>query len=355
MPRPAGRRHWSPPIVTAPASIPPLKRDRKSTGSVKRHVESFLDDSATPTFSDLPPKRKRKRVSEPAIPSKGRRGSKANPLPLSDQEASDALSTPKTKSRRGKESKTAEVPIEKRLRRYRTKPTQTFLTKLSRARTQRMIVLSRTRISELEENIDIVGSTGNIYTVTIGQLPSCTCPDHLKGNECKHKVYALHTVLRAPEDLVYQLALLSEELETIFTNAPPIPTEAVSAAEKDSEGSNKRKPIEEGTECPICYMDMLDTEQLVWCKAACGNNMHKSCFDQWATSQRGQTVKCVYCRTPWQPEKGGPGNPKAQGTVGIDGYVNVAAQFGLDVERDTSSYNEYWVRRQRRYGHWDHH
>ena len=40
-----------------------------------------------------------------------------------------------------------------------------------------------------EETIDMAGTTGNIYTITVGLVPSCTCPDHQKGNQCKHVVY----------------------------------------------------------------------------------------------------------------------------------------------------------------------
>jgi len=101
---------------------------------------------------------------------------------------------------------------EKRLRMFRKQATLSFREKLYRAQTQRMVVIGRTRKGTEgcpEEDIDIVGSTGNIYRVTIAQCCSCTCPDSQKGNECKHKVYALNTVLKAPEHLQYQLALLS--------------------------------------------------------------------------------------------------------------------------------------------------
>ena len=40
-----------------------------------------------------------------------------------------------------------------------------------------------------EETIDMAGTTGNIYSITISQVPSCTCPDSRKGNQCKHVVY----------------------------------------------------------------------------------------------------------------------------------------------------------------------
>jgi Ring finger domain len=207
----------------------------------------------------------------------------------------------------------------------------------------RMIVIGRTRGGTDDcptEHIEIVGSTGNIYYVTIDKLPCCTCPDSKKGNECKHKVYALHTVLRAPENMQYQMAFLSSELREIFENAPPIPTNG--AENKDKDGI--RKPIE--GECPICYMDFdEENNDLVWCKAACGNNMHKSCFEQWAASRRGSTVKCVFCRTPWQMDNKDLELVRKAGAVNEEGYVNVAEQFGISEVRDHSPYHQRWVRR----------
>lgn len=55
-----------------------------------------------------------------------------------------------------------------------------------------MFVIDRTRggTDEIpEETIDMAGTTGNIYNITISQLPSCTCPDNQKSNQCKHIVY----------------------------------------------------------------------------------------------------------------------------------------------------------------------
>jgi Ring finger domain len=207
-----------------------------------------------------------------------------------------------------------------------------------------MIVISRTRHQNSgdppSEDIDIVGSTGNIYRVTISHQPTCTCPDSSKGNECKHKVYALHTVLKAPENLQYQLALLSSELNEIFEGAPPMPANTATAEDQDG----KRKPTD--GECPICYFELEGQEEdLVWCKAACGNNMHKTCFEQWAASQKGQTVKCVYCRTPWEMSKEDLEKIKKMGEMTAEGYVNVAGHFGMSGARDYSSYHQPWVRR----------
>ena len=260
------------------------------------------------------------------------------------EDGEDDISATKSSGKRSKKDQP-----EKRLKTFRAKAPQSFLQKLERATSQRMIVIGRTRSGEgqdLHEDIDIVGTTGNIYTVSIGRLPSCTCPDHGKGNECKHKVYALGTVLRAPYELQYQRAFLTAEVQEILANAPPIPDKTGDAAE-DNDG--KRKPIE--GECPICYMEFdPDNNALVWCKAACGNNMHKDCFEQWAASQRGQEVKCVYCRTPWEMDKGDLDAIKKGGVESGDGYVNVAEQFGLSRARDYTSYHQPWVRRTIGYG-----
>lgn len=85
-------------------------------------------------------------------------------------------------------------PEEKRLKRYRTKPPGTYLERLLRVRTQRMFLIDRERTtsedgSSEREVFDIAGSTGNVYQVTISKLPACTCPDSLKGNQCKHIIY----------------------------------------------------------------------------------------------------------------------------------------------------------------------
>ena len=40
-----------------------------------------------------------------------------------------------------------------------------------------------------EEMLEMAGSTGNLYTVKISLQPACTCPDSMKGNQCKHIIY----------------------------------------------------------------------------------------------------------------------------------------------------------------------
>ena len=67
----------------------------------------------------------------------------------------------------------------------------------------------------------VLGSTGNVYDVDICHLPTCSCPDFQKGNLCKHIIFILCRVLSvsSTSNLIYQNALLSCEIESIFLQA----------------------------------------------------------------------------------------------------------------------------------------
>jgi hypothetical protein len=82
-------------------------------------------------------------------------------------------------------------------------------------------------------------------------------------------------------------------------------------------------------------MEFKKGEDIVWCKAACGNNIHKACFDQWAKSKPGP-AKCIYCRAVWKEDE--PKSISLQGPKNKEGYVNVASELGLSGVRDHSSY-----------------
>lgn len=195
----------------------------------------------------------------------------------------------------------------------------------------------------------MAGSTGNVYTITITHTPKCTCPNFVKGNpQCKHIINVLVKVLRAPARLQYQLAFLTSELREIFDNAGPLPSETVAESDKDG----NRKPCE--GDCPICCEELSESaEPIVWCRAACGNNLHKSCFDQWAATKRGVKVPCPYCRTEWQGELPSLSSVSKDRPVGADGYVNVAQQLGLSGRRDYSTYHSFWVRKEWKAGNID--
>lgn len=113
-----------------------------------------------------------------------------------------------------------------------------------------------------------------------------------------------------------------------------------------------------------------ETEEIVWCRAACGNNIHKACFEQWAASSRtsGDQVKCVYwcdislfstipgirifwlilhgffSRTLWEQEHGSMKEVMKSGWVNDEGYYNVGEELGLPEERGRTTIPLYRTR-----------
>jgi len=153
-------------------------------------------------------------------------------------------------------------------------------------------------------------------------------------------------VLRARFDFVYQLALLSSELRDIFASAPPIVVDEEGHDNRDHVRGKRRKPIE--GDCPICFseLDVEGSEAVVWCKTACGQNMHKECLDMWAATKRQTTtasfggtradVTCPYCRSVWQSDEDMAKNIQRTGKPNREGYVNVADQLGISPIRGKS-------------------
>ncbi|KAM0808389.1 hypothetical protein AB5N19_08732 [Seiridium cardinale] len=231
---------------------------------------------------------------------------------------------------------------EKRIRRFRPKAPLAFNDVYQRAISQRFYILDRIRSGTAqcpEETVELTGSTGNIYSVHIAHQSTCTCPHANAGNQCKHVIYVLSRVLRAKYDLVYQLALLSSELVEIFNNAPPIEVGG------DAQTANKdknRKELE--GDCPICFMPFEGADATVYCRAQCGQNIHKQCFEMWAATKRQErnaqdSVTCPMCRTPWQGDEDMVKKIRNTGEVGSEGYVNVANQLGISTIRDESTYH----------------
>lgn len=284
-------------------------------------------------------------VGKSKTTSRKRKAADAPPDRNEDDDGRDVIGL--TADTPPKKRKTKETVEEKRLKKWRPKAPLSYQEIRSRALTQRMFVLDRQRDTSNPEHptetISLAGTTGNVYTITIDKVPGCNCPHALKGNQCKHIIYVLSRVLRVPQDLEYQLAFISAELREIFARAPSLPSEQADSSKKDG----NRKPLE--GECPICCVDFdpEDTgEEIVYCKAACGNNVHKECFEQWAATKKGKELPCPFCRTPWQGDEDTLKQVASSGTVNEEGYVNVASQLGLSGKRDYSTYHQQWVRRQ---------
>ena len=262
--------------------------------------------------------------------------------------------------------------------------------RLHRALSQRLIVLHRSGITGggqygEQETFKMAGTTGNVYTVRISAEPACDCPDSANGrNTCKHILYIMVKVLKAPRHLAFQAGLLPSELHHILHNAPAFTgsdsgtTNTTSATSTTTAATTKRKPVG-ADDCPICFCPIEAGEDVVWCRAVCGTNLHASCFRQWRVATAAKTnanananrVTCVMCRAPWIDADGSSDSVAAtaavsglggitgvlghaQARVGEEGYVNMANYLGISPTRDAGSYNPFWSWRRtarRRWGH----
>ena len=271
---------------------------------------------------------------------------------------------------------------EKRLKRYRSNPTQKIRERIARAITQRLFLVEAPEPSECQfyggpkstltgkantirisdytlmlTLAPVLGSTGNVYKVTISKVPSCDCPDSLKGNLCKHYLFVMLKVVGLPSSspLVYQAAYLTEELEEIMgqlrartgrLGRSVVADESVQemyAAMKSGESvkleeDSKTAARKEITgDCPVCFDELGTVEShLTYCKHTCGTNFHEQCIKIWSQqlSRQGAKTTCPACRQPWDgPEK------KAKSPGKSEGYDNLGGLQGQSPVRDTSTYH----------------
>jgi hypothetical protein len=108
----------------------------------------------------------------------------------------------------------------------------------------------------------------------------------------------------------------------------------------------------------------------VYCKAACGNNVHKDCMDSWMRARQGKAT-CPYCRSIWAENDFAGKKVNLEGASRTEeGYINVASQLGISGERgecrlllfveclliggaDWSTYHQPWVRQRQGYRYRD--
>ncbi|KAI0362357.1 hypothetical protein OH77DRAFT_1515614 [Trametes cingulata] len=283
-------------------------------------------------------------------------GSSSNPIVLDSPPKKPA-------AKRQRKAKDPNAPVpEKRGAIFKKACPQNIIERVHRVERQRFFMIERKREgNELREEFSVLGSTGNVYTVTIDKKPSCTCPDAMKGNHCKHILFIFLKVLQVTQKsgYWYQKALLTSELEDIFANAPRSPAAIAherirnayakatgkAVAPGSEKGGKKRLPAEDD-DCPICYENMHNVAEklLTFCEE-CGNGLHKECFQQWAKAAKAG-VTCVFCRAAWVVAPAAGGKPARS----VEGYLNLADVAGVSPVRDTSSYYHGPTRGRRYYG-----
>ncbi|KAF6843077.1 SAP domain-containing protein [Colletotrichum musicola] len=145
----------------------------------------------------------------------------------------------------------------------------------------------------------VQGSTDNLYTVIIAKRNDCDCPSATYNNisNCKHVIYVLTHVFRAPAELLPQKTLFTKELEKLIADAPKVlPTQ--SEVDNDPYFKDGKPESKDGKSCPVCYKDFAGDSETVCC-AMCGHHIHSGCFDVYARQTSGWGTKCAVCQASW--------------------------------------------------------
>lgn len=178
-------------------------------------------------------------------------------------------------------------------------------TRMARAFTQRIYLVDG-RAEAQEYHFKVMGNTNNAYDIVLSpDQVWCSCPDcDARGNFCKHLMFVMIRAIGIDQRQVFENQFTStpqllERCADYFTRRESA-LQSVAIAPAVASADDKRKPIEDDDECPICYESFKDTadEPTVWCKSSCGKSVHTSCFKKWSQAKR--KVDCVYCRAVWK-------------------------------------------------------
>ncbi|KAK6219520.1 SAP domain-containing protein [Colletotrichum tabaci] len=147
---------------------------------------------------------------------------------------------------------------------------------------------------------DVRGSGSDAYQVKVGGKTSCTCSsiNYRPKSNCKHIIFVLTHVLRAPAELLPQRTLFREELTKLLDRAPKVRFTAAEASTNTSMSDGVPKSKDSKC-CPVCFKDIGNAQTV--CCAKCGNHTHSFCFDVYAEEHSGWGVNCAVCQGDWSP------------------------------------------------------
>jgi hypothetical protein len=166
---------------------------------------------------------------------------------------------------------------------------------------------------KLERMYEVMGTTGNVYTVNIVNSPRCTCPDFMSRNKrCKHIYFVLTRIMKVRPDQEDIKKYSDGDLQDMFENIPQITEnlridstklEKFKTLKKNHKtGEVKKRQIEEEDMCPICLTELYDCdEELTYCRYSCGYSLHKECFMMYNSKQYSE-CKCIFCQKLWNIE-----------------------------------------------------
>jgi hypothetical protein len=178
-------------------------------------------------------------------------------------------------------------------------------TRKSRGVTQKLFLIENVPSTNTKERkFVIMGSTGNVYTVSITNTPSCNCPDYVtRGNRCKHIYFVLLRIMKVfnPDIATYT----DTDLVIMFASIPQVNDSIVA----DNKTITKYKKMEtnnqiqqKGTDdnCLVCLDELENGEDLTYCNFSCGKPIHKLCFEM---ISKKSVPNCLFCSKPFNVQQ----------------------------------------------------
>eukprot|EP01029_Cantina_marsupialis_P002143 TRINITY_DN11962_c0_g1_i2.p1 TRINITY_DN11962_c0_g1~~TRINITY_DN11962_c0_g1_i2.p1 ORF type:complete len:1227 (+),score=355.87 TRINITY_DN11962_c0_g1_i2:67-3747(+) len=159
--------------------------------------------------------------------------------------------------------------------------------------------------------IVIKDAEGSPFRVTIGQEHSCSCNS---SPLCVHILWILVKFFDVDIDCeILQKTRISEmelqrvidrkyaKTEKVRVRHTYLKKQKQTTSEEDlaAETEVEARELVEGEVCPICQEVMYATQELEYCRKACGNNVHSDCMKMWSSHAGDKGVTCPICRSDW--------------------------------------------------------
>ena len=160
--------------------------------------------------------------------------------------------------------------------------------RMDRGRTQKIYLVNR-NVNDTNATFDVMGTTGNIYSVKLSGFPTCSCPDFTqRKRRCKHIFFMLARIFTIENP--HQEKFTASEIEQYIAKYQ------INIAKLTVKYDLKSLCTEIGAKntednCVICMDAVLNGEQYVYCKKSCGRCVHLDCHDMVIK----KTQKCPYC------------------------------------------------------------
>lgn len=189
---------------------------------------------------------------------------------------------------------------------------QSYQSRKARGKAQKIFLVACHNNKEYERNYDVMGTTGNVYTVKVKGIPECSCPDFQTRNKrCKHIYFVLLRIMRLEENNEDNEQYSDEELTQMFKKIPAITNNLIVTQNTQNKYNNlkemnDKKSIKVNQQslddcCPICLDDLTNGEDIDYCKFSCGKNVHIFCFQMWCKKQSHSS--CIFCRNSWNMQQ----------------------------------------------------